>query len=258
MRQVFLDTETTGLSPESGDRIIEIGCVEIVNRRLTGRNLHFYVNPERRSHQDAIEVHGLSEEFLADKPLFAQIADELLEYLDGRRDHHPQRRVRRRLPRRRAAPARAGRRSPSHVVPRHRQPVDGARELPGQVELARRAVQALRGQQLGARAARRAARRGPAGRGLHPHDARPGLARHRRRRRARRRPGGAADRFQRPRADRRRRRRGGARRPRGGARRDRQGQRRPRGLAARAAGHAWSPWHNDALSKRPIRRRAGG
>jgi len=81
MRQVFLDTETTGLSPESGDRVIEIGCVELVNRRLTGRNLHFYLNPERRSHQDAIAVHGLSEEFLADKPLFAQIADELLEYL---------------------------------------------------------------------------------------------------------------------------------------------------------------------------------
>src|SRR5205085_12186383 len=59
MRQVFLDTETTGLSPESGDRVIEIGCVELVNRRLTGRNLHFYLNPERRSHQDAIAVHGL-------------------------------------------------------------------------------------------------------------------------------------------------------------------------------------------------------
>ena len=83
MRQVFLDTETTGLSPESGDRVIEIGCVELVNRRLTGRNLHFYVNPERRSHQDAIAVHGLSEEFLADKPLFAHIADELIEYLRG-------------------------------------------------------------------------------------------------------------------------------------------------------------------------------
>jgi DNA polymerase-3 subunit epsilon len=81
MRQIILDTETTGLSPESGDRIIEIGCVELVNRRLTGRNLHFYLNPERRSHQDAIAVHGLSEEFLADKPLFAQIADELLEYV---------------------------------------------------------------------------------------------------------------------------------------------------------------------------------
>ncbi|MFL6662639.1 MAG: DNA polymerase III subunit epsilon [Rhizobacter sp.] len=83
MRQVFLDTETTGLSPESGDRIIEIGCVELLNRRLSGRNLHFYVNPQRRSHDDAVKVHGLTDEFLADKPLFGAIADELLEYLSG-------------------------------------------------------------------------------------------------------------------------------------------------------------------------------
>ena len=81
MRQIFFDTETTGLSPESGDRIIEIGCVEMVSRRLTGRNLHFYVNPERSSHEDAVKIHGLTDEFLADKPLFATIADELLEYL---------------------------------------------------------------------------------------------------------------------------------------------------------------------------------
>ena len=64
MRQIFLDTETTGLSPESGDRIIEIGCVELVNRRLTGRKIHFYVNPERRNATDAYAVHGLSDEFL--------------------------------------------------------------------------------------------------------------------------------------------------------------------------------------------------
>jgi len=81
MRQIFLDTETTGLSPESGDRIIEIGCVEIVNRRLTGRKVHFYVNPERRNSIDAYKVHGLSDEFLADKPLFAHIADELIAFV---------------------------------------------------------------------------------------------------------------------------------------------------------------------------------
>jgi DNA polymerase-3 subunit epsilon len=81
MRQVFLDTETTGLSPESGDRIIEIGCVEIVNRRLTGRRVHFYVNPERRNSIDAYKVHGLSDEFLADKPLFAHVVDELIEFV---------------------------------------------------------------------------------------------------------------------------------------------------------------------------------
>ena len=83
MRQIFLDTETTGLSPESGDRIIEIGCIEMLNRRLSGRNLHFYLNPERRSHEDAIKVHGLTDEFLADKPPFASVVDELLEFCDG-------------------------------------------------------------------------------------------------------------------------------------------------------------------------------
>lgn len=83
MRQVFFDTETTGLSPESGDRIIEIGCVEMVNRRLTGNNLHFYLNPERSSHEDAVKIHGLTDEFLADKPVFALVADELLDYLSG-------------------------------------------------------------------------------------------------------------------------------------------------------------------------------
>jgi len=83
LRQVFLDTETTGLSPENGDRVIEIGCVELVNRRYTGRNLHFYLNPERRSHEDAIKIHGLTDEFLADKPKFASVADELLEYVAG-------------------------------------------------------------------------------------------------------------------------------------------------------------------------------
>src|SRR5471032_700280 len=83
MRQIFLDTETTGLSPESGDRIIEIGCVEMLNRRTSGRNLHFYVNPERPSHDDAVKIHGLTEEFLADKPRFASVVDELLEFVEG-------------------------------------------------------------------------------------------------------------------------------------------------------------------------------
>ena len=82
-RQIFLDTETTGLSPDSGDRIIEVGCVEMVNRKLTGNNKHFYINPERPNHEDAVKIHGLTDEFLADKPVFAAIADELLEYLEG-------------------------------------------------------------------------------------------------------------------------------------------------------------------------------
>ena len=83
MRQIYLDTETTGLSPENGDRIVEIGCVELVNRKLTGNNLHFYLNPERDSHEDALKVHGISNEFLKDKPKFGAIAGELLEYLQG-------------------------------------------------------------------------------------------------------------------------------------------------------------------------------
>jgi DNA polymerase-3 subunit epsilon len=83
MRQIILDTETTGLSAETGDRIIEIGCVELLNRKLTRNNLHHYVNPERDSHEDALKVHGISNEFLRDKPKFAQIADELLAYLEG-------------------------------------------------------------------------------------------------------------------------------------------------------------------------------
>ena len=81
MRQIFLDTETTGLSAENGDRIIEIGCVELIARKLTGNNKHFYLNPERDSHEDAMKVHGISNEFLIDKPKFSVIADELLEYL---------------------------------------------------------------------------------------------------------------------------------------------------------------------------------
>jgi len=83
MRQIVLDTETTGLSAENGDRIIEIGCVELLHRKLTGHNLHHYINPERDSHEDALKVHGISNEFLRDKPKFAQIADELLDYLAG-------------------------------------------------------------------------------------------------------------------------------------------------------------------------------
>ena len=81
MRQIVLDTETTGLSAADGDRILEIGCVELVHRKLTGNNLHHYVNPERDSHEEALKVHGISSEFLADKPKFAAISDELVEYL---------------------------------------------------------------------------------------------------------------------------------------------------------------------------------
>lgn len=82
-RQVILDTETTGLSPSQGHRLIEVGCLEMVNRRITDRTFHQYINPERKVDAGAIKVHGITNEFLADKPLFADIADELFEYLEG-------------------------------------------------------------------------------------------------------------------------------------------------------------------------------
>lgn len=81
MRQIFLDTETTGLYPQQGHRIIEIAAVEAVNRRLTGQHFHYYLNPEREIDAAASEVHGITLEFLLDKPLFAQVADELLAFI---------------------------------------------------------------------------------------------------------------------------------------------------------------------------------
>jgi DNA polymerase-3 subunit epsilon len=83
MRQVMLDTETTGLSPSAGDRIVELGCVELLNRKLTGNNKHYYLNPERESDEGALRVHGLTSEFLSDKPKFAEIADDFLAYIAG-------------------------------------------------------------------------------------------------------------------------------------------------------------------------------
>jgi DNA polymerase III subunit epsilon len=83
MRQIVLDTETTGLDPRQGHRIIEVACIEMVNRRLTGRHLHKYTNPEREIDEGAQAVHGISLEFLADKPKFADIADEFLEFING-------------------------------------------------------------------------------------------------------------------------------------------------------------------------------
>ena len=82
-RQIVLDTETTGLSAEGGDRIIELGCVELLNRKLTGNNLHLYFNPGRDSHEDALKVHGISNEFLKDKPKFEDVAEDILQYLQG-------------------------------------------------------------------------------------------------------------------------------------------------------------------------------
>ncbi|MBS3798620.1 MULTISPECIES: DNA polymerase III subunit epsilon [unclassified Pseudoalteromonas] len=82
-RQIVLDTETTGINPKDGHRIIEIGCVELVNRRLTGNNFHVYINPQRGIEDEAIDVHGITTEFLKDKPLYHQVADEFLDYIRG-------------------------------------------------------------------------------------------------------------------------------------------------------------------------------
>ena len=180
MRQIFLDTETTGLSPESGDRIIEIGGVELVNRRLTGRKIHFYVNPERRNSVDAYNVHGLSDEFLADKPLFEHVVDELIEFLRdaeiiihnaafdvGFLD---------------AELRRIGRPPFLEHGVRVTDSLTMARDtFPGKSNSLDALCKRFEVEQRDARAARRAARRRPARRGLHPHDARPGVARHRRR-----------------------------------------------------------------------------
>lgn len=83
MRQIVLDTETTGLEPRLGHRIIEIGCVEVIDRRATGKQYHQYINPEREIDEGAEEVHGISTAFLADKPLFKDIADDFLNFIRG-------------------------------------------------------------------------------------------------------------------------------------------------------------------------------
>lgn len=83
MRQVVLDTETTGIGAEKGHRIIEIGCVELIDRKLTGRHYHQYINPERPSDEEAVAVHGITDEFLADKPLYAQVAQSFYEFIEG-------------------------------------------------------------------------------------------------------------------------------------------------------------------------------
>jgi len=82
-RQVVLDTETTGLSASLGDRVIEIGCIELLSRRVSDNHFHRYVNPERKSEEGALRVHGLTDEFLADKPRFAEIAGAFVDYVRG-------------------------------------------------------------------------------------------------------------------------------------------------------------------------------
>lgn len=83
MRQIVFDTETTGIDISAGNRVLEIGCVEIVNREITGRTWHRYINPERDSEPEALAVHGLSSEFLADKPLFSEVVADFIEFIKG-------------------------------------------------------------------------------------------------------------------------------------------------------------------------------
>lgn len=83
MRQIVLDTETTGINPSDGHRIIEIGCVELIDRKLTGNNYHVYINPQREIEQEAIDVHGITNEYLEDKPKFAEIAETFIKYIEG-------------------------------------------------------------------------------------------------------------------------------------------------------------------------------
>lgn len=83
MRQIVLDTETTGIDPKQGHRVIEIGCVELINRKLTGEHYHVYINPERVVEQEAIDIHGITNEFLVDKPRFSEVAQSFFEFVDG-------------------------------------------------------------------------------------------------------------------------------------------------------------------------------
>ena len=155
LREIVIDTETTGLDPANGDRLIELGCIEIVNRIPTGREFHRYLNPERDIHRDAVAVHGLTGEFLKDKPLFKDVADEFLDFIDD-------------------APLVAhnasfdlgfinaelerAARPPLHPQSRRRYPRAGAAPPPGRPQQPRCAVQALRHRHLRAHQARRAAR----------------------------------------------------------------------------------------------------
>ena len=83
MRQIFLDTETTGLSPEQGDRVVELACVEMDRRALTGQHRHYYLNPDRKNSEEAVRIHGLTDEFLAGQPRFAEVVDDFLSFVAG-------------------------------------------------------------------------------------------------------------------------------------------------------------------------------
>ena len=180
MRQVVLDTETTGLEVQRGHRLIEIGCVELAERRPTGRTFHVYLNPERAIDEGARAVTGISDEFLLDKPRFAEVVARIPRIHRRRRNHRAQRGVRRRLHRRRARPRRRRARPARRSRDRARYARARAREIPRPAQQPRRAVPPPRRRQQPPRVARRAARRAAARRGLSRDDGGAGLARLRR------------------------------------------------------------------------------
>ena len=167
MREIVLDTETTGLDPLRGDRLVEIGCVEIFNRMPTGQTFHRHINPERDMPAEAFAVHGLSSEFLADKPLFAAGGRGVPGIHRRRAAGDPQRVVRYRLHQCRARPHQA---AADRARPAGRHAAAGAAQASGRVEPARRSLLALCDRQFPPHQARRVARRRAAGRGLYRSD----------------------------------------------------------------------------------------
>ena len=173
MREIVLDTETTGLDPLRGDRLVEIGCVEIFNRMPTGQTFHRHINPERDMPAEAFAVHGLSSEFLADKPLFVAGGRGFPGIHRRRAAGDPQRLVRHRLHQRRARPHQA---AGDCARPAGRHAAAGAAQASGRVEPSRRSLLALCDRQFPPHQARRAARRRASGRGLYRSDRGPAVA----------------------------------------------------------------------------------
>ena len=183
MREIVLDTETTGLDPNQGHRLVELGCIELLNRIPTGATFHRYLNPEREVPAEAFAIHGLATEFLKDKPLFADIVDDFLAFIgdaplvihNASFDHGFLIAELKRID----APADRARAAGRHAVP-------GAAQAFGRALQSRCAVRALRHRQFAAHQAWRAARRRDPGRGLSGIDRRaPGATRPCRKRRAR-------------------------------------------------------------------------
>ena len=182
MREIVLDTETTGLDPLQGHRLVEVGCIELLNRIPTGATFHSYLNPEREVPAEAFAIHGLATDFLQDKPRFADSRRRVPHLHRRRAAGDPQCQLRSRLPHCRAQARGA---SADRARAAGRYAAAGAPQASGGTEPARRSVRALWHRQFAAHQARRAARRRDPGRSLSGTDRRaPGAARPRRERRA--------------------------------------------------------------------------